>query len=73
MYKYYYCVSPNNFFFLFSLQENGAKGMDGLRSGCILPLRASYTTDGHDSYTTSSVADINDGGGGVVTDEREEE
>lgn len=37
------------------------------------PLRASYTTDGHDSYTTSSVADINDGGGGVVTDEREEE
>lgn len=36
------------------------------------PLRASYT-DGHDSYTTSSVADINDGGGGVVTDEREEE
>jgi hypothetical protein len=37
--------------------------MDGLCSGCILPLRVSYT-DGYDSYTTSSVADINDVDGG---------
>lgn len=68
IYKYY-CVYSHTLYiyiymyFFFSLQENGAKGMDGLCSGCILPLRVSYTA-GYDSYTTSSVADINDVDGG---------